>query len=91
MIKGIFAVHDSRVQAFNDPFALPHDDLAKRGFVHEVNRQGSDLGEHFRDYSLWKLGEFDDQTGAITPSLVMLSSGVEVKVPARSNNLESEV
>lgn len=91
MIKGIYAVHDARVKAFNDCFMLPHEDLAKRGFVHEVNRKGSDLGAHFRDYSLWKLGDFDDQTGTIVPCQVLLFLGVEVKVPERSDNLDLEV
>lgn len=89
MIQGLYAIHDQRVQAFNSPFSVAHDDLAIRGFIHEINRPGSDLGNHFRDYSLWKLGEFDDQAGVITPKQLLLKSGVEVRVPVKApDNLE---
>lgn len=64
MILHVYAVRDSALDAFNNPFFVPAPGLALRSFTDEVNRKDSELGAHATDYVLFKLGCFDSETGS---------------------------
>ena len=62
----LVAVFDQAAASFARPFAVPTIGLAERSFSDEVNRAGSDMNAHPEDYSLHKVGEFDDESGSVT-------------------------
>lgn len=63
----VFAVKDSKAAAFALPFFLPRMEVALRSFRDAVKNPEHDMHRHPEDYSLWCLGEFDDNTGAMQP------------------------
>ncbi len=63
----IFTVFDSKAEAFNTPFFLAAKGQAVRAFEDEVNSENSEFSKHPEDYTLFCLGEYDSDTGAITP------------------------
>jgi len=64
----LVTVFDRALSAYLRPFAAASLGVAIREFGEECKRPDSPLNKHPADYSLWKVGEFDDQTGALIPS-----------------------
>lgn len=68
MILEIYSVKDKQVNAFLQPFFSPTLGSAMRSLSVVVNDANHDFHKHAHDYTLFKLGEFDDLTGAILPN-----------------------
>lgn len=64
----IFAVRDTAVEAFLAPFYMPSKGAAIRAFGDTVNDPQSGFNKHPQDFSLYFLGDFDEQTGIIAPA-----------------------
>jgi len=63
----ICAVYDAALQAYLRPFPAASIGVAVREFGTECRRPDSPLKNHAKDYSLYLIGEFDDQSGSIIP------------------------
>lgn len=61
---GIYAVRDLKV-GFQSFSIQPNDAAAVRGFESTVINSDSVLSTHAEDFSLFKLGEFDAESGRI--------------------------
>lgn len=77
MIRGIYAIKDVKT-AFWQPWVHHNDNSALREFSTMVNGDNV-VGEHPGDFELWKLGTYDDLTGAISPSLEFVVSASSLK------------
>lgn len=66
MVFGIYCVRDVK-SGFQTPTAQVNDSVAVRGFESAVINADSVLFTHAKDFGLYKLGEFDADTGRITP------------------------
>lgn len=64
-IMYVCAVFDTAVQAFLQPFQVPHTGAAVRGFTDEINHSDKDqpMARHPDDYELYLLATFDTETG----------------------------
>lgn len=84
MIHQVLAVFDEKAEAFAQPFFQQSDVLALRAFQAAVRDSESLLNKFPRDYSLYKLGTYDDSTGRFEnldrPSL--LASALQAMTPA---------
>lgn len=72
-----FSVRDVAADNFGSPFFVQHVGIAVRGFTDEVNnfRDGNNnLYNHPKDFSLYEIGSFDQDTGTLeafdTPKLI---------------------
>lgn len=63
---GIYCVRDVK-SGFQTPSAQVNDAVAVRGFASAVINSDSVLFTHAADFALYKVGEFDSDTGRITP------------------------
>lgn len=63
MIQKVFAVYDSKLGAFFNPFLFPHEALAKRAFAATANDPNSQICHHPSDFSLFEIAEWNDATG----------------------------
>lgn len=79
MIFKIFAIHDSKAEAFLPPVFLPTDGQAKRTFADACNDSSHDFGKHPEDYCLFLLGTYDDSTGLINRKEAPLSLGLGIE------------
>lgn len=70
MILNIYAVYDIKAQAYSNPFFLPHNGQALRGFSDHVQDEKSAVAKHPEDYKLYQLGTFDDVSGLFTAEKV---------------------
>jgi hypothetical protein len=85
MILKICAVRDQAVDAFARPYFVPTTGLAIRSFTDEVNRESDDnqLYKHPKDFTLYELGDYDDNEAKITthaqPKLLISADQVLTK------------
>ena len=63
---GVYAVRDLKV-GFQSVTIQPNDVAAVRGFESTVINSDSVLFTHSEDFSLFKLGEFDQDSGRLIP------------------------
>lgn len=77
----IYSVYDSKVGAYLPPFFLRSEGEAIRSFTHAATSDEHTFAKHPSDYTLFDLGEYDDETGSIdTPaSPIRICSASEVK------------
>jgi hypothetical protein len=66
MKRNLYAIRDSKMNAFLSLVSMRTDDEAKRSLSIIVNDPESLLHRHPNDYELYRLGTLDDESGAIT-------------------------
>lgn len=66
MIFGIYAIKDAK-SSFMPCTVDTNDATAIRNFEHAVCQPGSLLASHPNDFSLFKVGTYDDVCGYLTP------------------------
>jgi len=64
MIKKIFCVYDSKARIYAAPFLAPRQEVAVRDFTRAARDPNVDISRFPSDYSLYEMGEFDDESGA---------------------------
>lgn len=66
-LQGVYSVYDQVSCLFGFPVLFPRDAVATRNFVDLVSSSGTVLNSHPADFSLKKIGYFDEHTGEIIP------------------------
>lgn len=61
----MFVIYDSKANAYMTPWFLHQDAMAQRAFSDCVNDQNHNFGKHPEDYTLFQIGQFDDQTAEL--------------------------
>jgi hypothetical protein len=74
----LFAVYDAAAMRFIEPFPAPTIEFAIREFRSTVNREGSQIHKYPEDYTLFHIGEFDQETGFLLPLQAPHSLGVAI-------------
>lgn len=79
MIVGVYCVRDELV-SFMSPFTERSDEAAIRGFGQACNNPDLLYAHQSDDFTLYKIGDFDDAAGVITPIVppTMLCRGDDV-------------
>lgn len=79
MKKRVYAIHDDKVGSFGQPVVGENDAAMVRSFGDLVTGDNKSLyAMHREDFSIWYLGEFNDETGLFIQdelSLKKLASG----------------
>ena len=81
MKLNVYSIFDSAAKAYTSPFFMHNDGLAIRAFQDNVNaEQENNISKHLDQFTLFKIGEFDDATGEIKTDVVKsLGTGLEYK------------
>jgi len=66
MKANMYTVYDSKTQAYLQPFQARTRGEAIRSFTEAVNDQKTMFYKYPSDYTLFELGEWDDEDGKIT-------------------------
>lgn len=61
----LFSVYDSKANAFLPPFVLAETGMAKRAFSNCANDVNHQFGRNPEDFTLYRVGGFDDEFGAV--------------------------
>ncbi len=62
----LYAVYDTATGVYQKPFFGQADGEVKRSFQDIALDVDSPIGKHPEDYTLYRLGNFDDNTGKLT-------------------------
>lgn len=68
MKVGIYSINDS-LSWFNDPFFAGSDQIAIRQF-HQYYKKVDLIADNPSNFTLFKIGEFDNEKGTIEPMIV---------------------
>jgi len=78
----LFSIWDNKAKFHSTPWFSPNDDTAIREFVRVVNDGSSAINASPDDYTLFRIGTFDSDTGLITAEdKKLLSLGTDVRQP----------
>lgn len=88
----VYSVHDVKAEAYLRPFFVPSHGLAIRSFENEVRNPDSPMHTNPEDYTLFQLGEFDDDTGSIKelPAPKCVLTGIQVVAKSLVKSVDSE-
>ncbi len=67
MILSIYSVWDSAADAYIQPFFATNDKVALRMFHSACQDRSHDFNMHAQDYTLFRLGTFDQEKGDLLP------------------------
>lgn len=67
MKLNIYTIFDTASGVYMRPFFAQSDGQATRSFSDISNDKSHEIGKHPEDYSLYRIGIFDDNKAAITP------------------------
>lgn len=78
MIRMLFTVFDSKAERFLEPFAANTVEEAIRQFRYLVNKPDHQFNLFPEDYTLFKIGEFDQESGECSGLRAPVSLGVAI-------------
>jgi len=86
----LYSVFDSKAEAWLPTFSMRTDGEAVRGFTDEVNRGGSGFNAHPEDYTLFRVGEFDQSLGTVLPEVapVPLMPALQAVLPVVAGKVQ---
>ena len=88
MILRMFSVHDQKAEVFLPPFFVPTKGIATRAFADCINSETHQFGKHPADYTLFYMGDFDDNTGQYDQGVKQsIGNGVEYIDPEHEDSL----
>jgi len=64
-----YSIYDCKALQYHPPFFAATDGAALRSFSELSNDVNTTVGRHPVDYTLWCVGEYDDNTGQFHPIL----------------------
>lgn len=79
MKHNVFAVFDSKVEAFGMPLFMHNKAEAIRAFIDQVNDQKSLMSKHPEDFTLFHIGEYESSSGLMVPLTTPLSLGLAIE------------
>ena len=84
MKLNVYTIYDSAAAVYMRPFFLQADGQAMRMFTDIATDAEHDVGKHPEDYSLARIGTYDDSKGRLVPEEVeILATGLEVVASSR--------
>lgn len=89
MLSNMFTIHDNKAQVYMRPFFFSSDAEAVRSFGDLCNDAQSLCGKHPADFTLFAIGQFDDQSGNLETAAMHrnLGNGIDFQTDVYSVNL----
>lgn len=81
----IYSIYDTKAEAYMQPWYARTKGEALRSFEQAVNDPQSQLSKHPSDFTLFELGEFDEQMGILTPNLSKYALGTAIEFKKQEN------
>lgn len=67
MVQTLYSIYDAVSQLHTAPAPFVNEATAIRSFSNLVNNDDSPYAINYRDYSLFRIGEWKDSAGTVTP------------------------
>lgn len=90
MNHNLYAIFDTACGTYTKPVFAPADGVVTREFQSLCTNDENPYGEHPEDYTLFRLGTLDDQTGKFSPEdPCKIATGLELVALSRAVNREA--
>lgn len=83
----LYSVYDSVAQVWGKPFPMKNKGEAIRGFAQACSDPQTSLYQNPEDYTLFEIGEWDDDKGNILMHDAKVSCGVAIEFITKDNNM----
>lgn len=90
MKQNAYTIKDAKSNTYGVPFFSVNDGTASRSFTQAAQDENTTISQFPEDYSLYKLGEFDDQSGEIKSNAPTFIMNAPVK-PTISQQIEESI
>ncbi len=85
----MFVIYDTKANAYMQPWFLTQEGMALRAFSDCVNDADHNFGRHPEDYTLFKIGEFDDANANVTwTAPKSMGNGIEFVLQEKTDTLD---
>lgn len=91
MTSKVFAVYDSKVEAYLNPFIMQSKGQALRAFADTVNDSATQFNKHPGDFTLFEIGSYDDQNGQYVMLPAKLSLGCALEFLKMPDSVSKEI
>jgi len=83
MVLKAYSVYDAKVQLYTKPFFLRTKGEALRSWIDTANDPESEIYVHAEDYTLFELGEYDEESGQLEnhPAPISVGCALEYRKP----------
>lgn len=82
----VFSVYDSKTEMYSHPMNFVTRGQGIRWFSDELENPQSQYSRHPEDFTLFELGEYDDNEGVFTNHEAKVSLGTALELKARTSN-----
>jgi len=82
----IFSIYDSKAEAYKQPFFMLTKGEALRGVMQLLEDNNHLFSKHPGDFTLFELGEYDDNNGKMSPLPSPISHGCLLEYQAKKIN-----
>ena len=90
MNLNIYSIYDTATAAYMRPFFLQSDGQATRMFGDLAQNADHEVGQHPEDYSLYRIGIYDDQTAKLIPQeKTCLATALEIIAANKNVNRDN--
>lgn len=73
MVLKVYAVYDSKLEAYMQPFFMQSKGVALRALTETLTQRDHMFSKHPEDFTLFELGEYDDSNGKMLPHLTPIA------------------
>lgn len=87
MKQKIYSVYDSKMEAYMQPFFQNARGQAIRSFSDAVNDPKAPFYKHPGDFTLFEIGEYDDQDASVTQYEAKQNLGTAIDFKEKTNEL----
>ena len=90
MLTNIYAIYDSKAEAYMQPFFASTHGLALRTFEKHANDPQTIFNQHPGDFTLFHIGSYEEDTAQIKPEKALVNLGTALEqIQVAPPNLES--
>jgi len=86
MEGNLYSLFDRKMQKYGMPYNAPNDEIAKRMLISTINAGGTTISEFPEDFSLYKIGKYNDDTGELTTEVKFLANAIEFSKKGETTN-----
>lgn len=91
MESNIYSLFDRKMQKYGLPFNAPNDDIAKRMLISTINAGGTTISDFPEDFSLFKLGKYNDDTGELKTEVKFITNAIEFSNKNKKENNNANI
>lgn len=90
MKNNLYSMKDTKMGKFAMPFVAPNDEIAKRTLASTIKQGGSTISEFPEDFQLFRLGNYDEDTGDLTTDNEFIANATEFAIKTKSKDKKIE-